>query len=105
MAVGLAEVNGFGSHAITLWGVRYDDNGLIDGVIVADSGTRSGNNAPSGYDTGLIYMNIEYDNMGKPFMTNSFGSRLPLTKIVLLGDGAEQWKKYFDSHKKNKIIF
>lgn len=100
MAVGLAEVNGFGSHAITLWGAHYDDNGLIDGVIVADSGTRSGNNAPSGYDTGLVYMNIEYDNMGKPFMTNGFGSRLPLTKIVLLGDGAEQWKKYFDTHEK-----
>lgn len=99
MAVGLAEVNGFGSHAITLWGVHYDDEGLIDGVIVADSGTRSGNNAPTGYDTGLIYMNIIYDNFGKPFMTNSYGSRLPLTKLVLLGDGAEQWKKYFDTHE------
>lgn len=99
MMAGLAEVNGFGSHAISLWGVHYDDEGLIDGVFVSDSGTRSGNNAPTGMDTGMIYMNIIYDNNGKPFMTNDFGSRLPLTQLVLVSDGAELWKQYFDTHK------
>lgn len=99
MVAGLAEINGFGSHAITLWGVHFDKDGLVDGVIVSDSGTRSGNNAPHGYDTGLIYMHIEYDTEGRPFMTNDFGSRLRLTQLVILGNGEEQWKKYFETHK------
>lgn len=99
MAVGLAEINGFGSHAITLWGAHFNSEGLIDGIFVSDSGTRSGNNAPHGYDTGLIYMYIEYDSAGKPYMTNDFGSRLPLTQLVILGEGADLWQKYFDTHK------
>lgn len=96
---GLSEINGFGPHAITLWGVHYDKNGLIDGVIVADSGTRSGNNAPNDLDTGLVYMDIVYDNQGRVFMTNAYGAKIPLTKLTLLSDGAELWKKYFDTHK------
>lgn len=98
LMTGLTEINGFGPHAITLWGVHYDENGLIDGVIVADSGTRSGNNAPDNLDTGLIYMNVEYDKLGKVFMTNPYGSRIPLTNLILLSDGAELWKKYFETH-------
>lgn len=98
MGVSLAETNAFGPHATTLWGVHYDNEGLIDAIIISDSATASGNNAPKGNDTGLLYLNIEYDQYGKVFMTNSYGSRLPLNGMTTFSQGKENWNNYFNTH-------
>lgn len=100
MAISLGERNAFGPHAITLWGVHFDDEGYVDGIFVSDSGTKPGNNAPNKEETGLLYMNIEYDEYGKVYATNVYNAKVPLTRITIFSDGKEQWESYFKSNKK-----
>lgn len=93
------EVNGFGPHATTIWGAHFDKSGLIDKIYLSDSGTESGNNSPSGYETGIISIDVVYDDItGSVYMRNSMGGKIPLTAIYTLSNGQAEWEEYFKTH-------
>lgn len=99
MAVTASERNAMGSHEFTIWGAHFDDKGFIDKIYYSDSATPSGNNTAGNKDTGLSYIDIDYDNVtGRVNMKTRLGGLIPVTSLTLFSDGAEQWKTYFDTH-------
>lgn len=98
--IAAGEVNGFGPHATTIWGAHFDKSGLIDKIYLSDSGDESGNNAPPGNETGMIYIDVGYDEItGSVYMLTSMGGKIPLTAIYTLSDGKAEWEEYFNTHQ------
>lgn len=101
MGIGASEQNGFGAHAITIWGAHFNKDGFIDKIYVTDSGVKAGSNTPN-IETGLLGIDIVYDFdslFGRVYMKNFMGGLIPLNTITLFSNTKTEWQEYFDTHE------
>ncbi|WP_288236181.1 IdeS/Mac family cysteine endopeptidase [uncultured Clostridium sp.] len=102
-ALGISHVTPFlgGSHIITLWGARFDENGNIIGVYTCDSDDER-YKISKNVLYGMRYHKIVKDSSGIARMTayngnnNDIGARV--LDLYYLSLERDQWKKYFNEN-------
>lgn len=101
MIIAASERNALGSHVFTVWGAHFDDKGLVDKIYYTDSMYTPGSSTSPNLDTGLSYIDINYDNVtGKVSMKTKTGGFIPLNAVTLFSDGEKEWKEFFETQNK-----
>ena len=84
-----------GSHAITGWGAKYDEEGFIEEIYTSNSQTESDiadidGGGPGGLDRDKVYYknnNVDYPTLN--------GNTVPLMSLYTFSLGQEYWEEYF----------
>lgn len=93
----------FGPHALTAWGVDFDEDGYINMIYYTDPAT-SWNNSDSTRDLSLCKIPVKYDaNDGyAPYMESSIEingvvehGKIPIIRLYSYSKGTEYWEAYF----------
>ena len=79
-----------GPHAITAWGISYDDEGYINGIYTSDP-AYNGKTIEENVWGGLDYDKVIYSSSGKPYIQNKAGSTFPINGVYILYQNAERW--------------
>lgn len=101
MGLGISIGDVRNSHAVTIWGVEFDEQGDISYIYIADNNDRD---TFEKYGVGCIRLEIVYIDLpeggditnyrtGYLFSDKSY----PVNKLVTVSLGQEYWKKYFTS--------
>lgn len=88
-----AEIDSYGSHAVTVWGVRYGSDGFIDRLYITDSAIANEFDGTS-YG-GLQYTPVTYGSDGTAFIGYNRGSmQAPVRTLYTFSSCEEIWNEY-----------
>lgn len=86
---------------MVLFPFQLVDKGLVDKIYYTDSMYTPGSSTSPNLDTGLSYIDINYDNVtGKVSMKTKTGGFIPINAVTLFSDGEKEWKEFFETQNK-----
>lgn len=89
-------LDGFGQsrHAMTIWGAKFDEKGLVTHIYYVDNNDENLNATP----VGLFQSKIGTNDKNQVCIENSQGeTKIPLEELQFLDLGTTQWKAYFQN--------
>lgn len=101
MGLGISIGDIYNSHAVTIWGAEFDDEGYISCLYIADNNDRDLFEADGVGCIKLKIVYVEFPEGGNTthYQTGFIGSdkTYPVNKLVTLKLGQEYWEQYFNN--------